>query len=265
MTLPQPERVLFGRTPLKQVIAQVRYPVLPRFGEPGFVAPFIESLRGDFPRVSREVQRNIMFSSSDAGVRIGADETLWRLGSTEGNCAAVVGEGAITLEISQHQSVEHLLRHFQVLLDALVTKLDISSRERLGLRYINEFRHPGATLAHWSRLLSPELLGVAGTDLFDGDVDRMTQEIRVRREDGILAIRHGLVDGALITQPEKAGDESLERTYLLDLDYYDPRQKPLDIGDTVAQLKRYGDFMYRVFRWTLGPELYKLLEPKDGE
>ncbi len=259
MPLPKTQHVLFGKSPLKQVIIQVRYPILPRFGESSFVAPFIEEVRRTYPKVNRQEQRSLVVSSSE-GFSMGASETLWKLASRDGNCVTVLGENAITLEVSAHSSIDGLLEEFERVLRIACEKLEITERSRLGLRYINEFRNEEArNLSDWKPLLHDELLGFAASDILDGCVDRMTQEVRLKRDDGVLAIRHGLISG---NGGEVKPDS--RAAYLLDLDYYDSTEQELDIGQTVRQVRGYSDYMYEYFRWTLKEKLFRMLEPNNG-
>jgi uncharacterized protein (TIGR04255 family) len=259
--LPEVERVLFRNTPLRLVIGQVRFPLLQRFSEGAFIAPFQDALADDYPVVSREQQ--VSFQVSEKGLQSGG-ETLLRFSSRNGHWAVVLGEAALTLEVRGYSSIEEFSARFKKVLTAAREKLVIKERARLGLRYINEFRHgAGESLGDWARLLKPELLGFAGTDLFGGPVEHMVQEIQVRRPDGVLAIRHGLLTGSVVVErtpaPPAAG-----RFYLLDMDYFDARQEALDVERTTNTLRDYNDVMYRFFRWCLGDTLFKHLEPEHA-
>lgn len=256
--LPEVERVLFRNPPLRLVVGQVRFPLLLRFNDGAFIAPFQEALADDYPVVSREQQ--ISFQVSPKGLQSGG-ETLLRLSSRDALWAVVLGEGALTLEVRGYSSIEEFSRRFAKALSAARDLLNVRERARLGLRYINEFRDDAAqTLEEWRRLLRPEVLGFAGTDLLGGSIEQMVQEVQVKRHDGVLAVRHGLLVGGVVEPvPPGAG-----RFYLLDMDYYDGRQGVLDVDGTTRTLGDYNDVMYRFFRWCLGDELYKRLEPIDG-
>src|SRR3954447_2217123 len=54
--LPEVDRVLFKNAPLRLVIGQVRFPLLLRFNEGPFIAPFQDALASEYPVVSREQQ-----------------------------------------------------------------------------------------------------------------------------------------------------------------------------------------------------------------
>jgi uncharacterized protein (TIGR04255 family) len=262
MALPEFGRVLFKKAPLTKVIGQVRFPILLRFSDGTFIAPFHESVRREYPHVSREHQMSLKLSAGE-GVQTSVGEVLWRFATPDRRWSVVLGETAITLEVPGYSSIDEFLARFSSIIAAAQPTLELAQRTRLGLRYINEIRYPnGDTLADWASLLRPEFVGFAASDLLDGRVEDMRQELRVHRDDGILAVRHGLVgvsDALASGQPT-----TVERFYLIDLDYFDPTECDLDIETTVGQMRSYNDVMYRFFRWTLGERLYDYLEPADA-
>ncbi len=259
--LPNVERVLFKNPPLRLVVGQVRFPLLLRFNEGSFIAPFQEAVADDYPVVSREQQ--VSFQVSVKGLQPGG-ETLLRFSTRDAQWAVVLGEGALTLEVRGYSSIEEFSGRFKKVLATAKEKLVIKDRSRLGLRYINEFRHEaGRTLGAWTKLLNPTLLGFSGSDLIDGSVEHMVQETQVRRPDGVLAIRHGLLTGGVV-EPTPAPTVASGRFYLLDMDYYDARPEELDVEATTARLRDYNDIMYRFFRWSLGKQMFDYLEPMNA-
>jgi uncharacterized protein (TIGR04255 family) len=178
----------------------------------------------------------------------------------------VVAEAAITLESRAkapedggYYDIAGFLERFERVLRAAKETFGIEERLRLGMRYINELRYPKAeTLADWSRLLRPEFIGTVLPELLEGRSDHMYQEVRVRRADGELAIRHGIIKGAVLgAPPQETPDGS---AYLIDLDYYDNDERRLDVEATIAQMRGYNDVLYRLFRWALTKRLYEYLE-----
>lgn len=262
MKLPKYEWVQFRKAPLRLVIGQIRFTIIPRFGQKGFVADFQETIRSEYPKVSREP--TITYQLSPTGISPSLGETLWRFSSRDGLWAVVVGESAITLEARGYTSRREFLERFRLLLETAQKTLEVSDRLRLGLRYINEIRYPGAeSLAEWRTLLNPEIVGFEADELLDGRVDHTLQEIQVERPDGVLSVRHGLLNSTLVAplpQEKPVGG----RIYLIDLDYYDNTEHELDIPFTVNQMQEYNDLMYRFFRWTLSEKLYNHLEPIDA-
>ena len=259
MELPEYEWVQFRKAPLRLVIGQIRFTIMPRFEQKSFIAGFQEAVRSEYPRVSREP--TVTYQLSPTGINPSLGETLWRFSSRDNHWAVVVGESAITLEARGYTSMRDFLERFSFLLETANETLEVTDRLRLGLRYINEIRYPKAeNLAEWSRLLNSEFVGFEASSLLDGRVDHTLQEIQVERPDGVFSIRHGLLNGAVVVSLPQEQLAS-GRFYLIDLDYYDNIEHDLDIPAIVKQMQDYNDVIYRFFRWTLSKKLYDYLEP----
>ncbi len=263
MELPEYEWIQFRKAPLRLVIGQVRFTIMPRFEQKAFIAGFQETVRSDYPRVSREPI--VTYQISPTGINPSPGETLWRFSTRDNRWAVVVGESAITLEARGYVSINDFLKRFRAILEAASEKLAVTDRLRLGLRYTNEIRYPAAqTLVEWRTLLNPEFVGFEVSSLLDGRVNHTLQEIQVERHDGILSIRHGLLNGSVVVpfaQEQPAGGQF----YLIDLDYYDTTECDLGIPATIKQMQDYNDIMYRFFRWTLSETLYNYLEPGHAQ
>jgi uncharacterized protein (TIGR04255 family) len=261
MPLPAYDRVTFRKSPLRLVVGQVRFPLLFRFAEKPFLAPFQEAIQPEYPRAAQEQQLAIKVTPK--GVEQGG-ESLWRFSDRSGRWSVVLGEGALTLETRAYTSIDDFTRRFTSLLNAAVNHLGVGDRARLGFRFVNEFRSPGAkSLPEWAALLNPAFLGFAAGDPLEGAVEQAFSEIQSKRDDGTLVIRHGLLTGTAVEPLPNEPPMDRGRFYLLDLDYFDERETPLEVAVTTAQLKAYNDKMYQFFRWTLdGGDLYRRLEPQ---
>lgn len=263
MKLPEYEWVQFRKAPLRLVIGQVRFTIIPRFGQDTFIAGFQEAIRATYPKVAREAA--VTYQLSPAGIQPNTGEKLWRFSSRDLLWSVVVSESAITLESRGYNSMNDFLNRFRFLLQAAKEQLEITDRLRLGLRYINEMRYPGAeSLAEWRTLLNSEFVSFDASELLGGQVDHTVQEIQVNRANGVLAVRHGLLNGTVVA-PLAPEQPAPGRFYLLDLDYYDMTEYQLDIPATIQQMQEYNDVMYGFFRWTINKKLYDYLEPVHAQ
>lgn len=258
MPLPDCQQVRFSRSPLKQVVAQIQFPALLRIGEGSFVARFQDRIRGSYPEFQREQQAAFQLPVVQPSSVL--TETYYRFSDREGRWSVRLTEASLTLETQSYLTADDLAARFQQVLSAARETLGLDERQRLGLRYLNELRMPGATtLAHWSRWLRPEFTGFSAP--LDEPVEHTAQEVRVRRADGVFTVRHGLLRGSTLL-PEQAGAPlTAEPFYLIDLDYWDARRVPLEVKGTMEQLRSFSRFCYRFFRWTLSDSLYSALEP----
>jgi len=262
MPLPHYDRIIFGKCPLRLVIGQIRFPILFRFNERPFLAPFQEAIRPEYPRIEQEHQVAVKFSGR--GVEP-AGETVWRFSDRERAWSVVLGEGALTLENRRYTSIDDYLARFDKLLCAAAEHLGVGERTRLGLRFINELRPKGAgALTDWARLLNPKFVGFGGAaELLDGTIARAFTELQSTRSDGTLVIRHGLLDGSTVVERTPDAQAPSGPFYLIDLDYFNTTELPLDVSDTLQQMRTYNDGIYQFFRWTLdGGRIFEQLEPR---
>ena len=262
MRLPEYERILFRKSPLRLVIGQIRFPLEPRFDDSSFISAFNDALRREYPGRSREHQ--LAFQISPKGMEQSPGAVLWRFATRDRSWSVVLGESAVTLEARGYSSIDEFLERFTLVLEVTRDRLEVGERSRLGLRFTNELRDAEAvTLGDWARLLRPEFVGFAAAEVLDGRIEHMIQEVRVERPDGTLAIRHGLLTGTTV-EPQPNELPVGGPFYLIDLDYYDGGECELDIAGSVEQMRSYNDVMYRFFRWTLSEELVAKLEPTDA-
>jgi uncharacterized protein (TIGR04255 family) len=262
MKLPKSEWVQFRKSPLKLVIGQVRFTIMPRFGEASFIVGFQEAIRSIYPKIAREAA--VTYQLSPEGIHPNLNEKLWRFSSRDQQWSVVVGEAAITLETRAYNSMKDFLERFCFLLETAKEQLGVSDRLRLGLRYINEVRYPDAeNLTDWRTLFNTEFVSFDASEMLGGQVDHTLHEIQVNRSNGVFAVRHGLLKGAVVAPLEPTVQEPAAegRFYLIDLDYYDLTEQELNIAATIEQMQEYNDVMYRFFRWTLSQKLYSYLEP----
>jgi uncharacterized protein (TIGR04255 family) len=261
MPLPQYPSVIFSQTPLRLVICQVRFPVLLRFSDGAFVAPFHEAIAEEYPTPDREQVLGWEISP-EKGVQTSPPTTVWRFNSADQAWSAVLGEAALTLEVRGYRAIDDFAPRFERLVVAARHHLGVRQRLRLGLRYINEFRRTDAeTVADWAALFRPEFIGFVGTDLIEGNATQSAVQAQFETPQGTLNIRHGLFTGAAVQPlPENAG-----KFYLLDMDYFDSRAAPLEAAGTTQRLRAYNNVMYRYFRWAIGDgALYESLEPQNA-
>ena len=236
----QPRR-RYSRNPLTQVLCQIRFPMLQRFHEPGFLGPVQDTLRDSYPRSRQEQQIGLIIGPGGATPAPAAAQ-FWRFEDANREWSVVFGPDFMGVETTRYNQFEDFLERVNSML-LVAASVGVNWRERLGLRYVNQMRHDNAgSPAAWRQLLEPKFLGMVGGDELGEDVIHAIQEIRLREEDGVLLIRHGFVG------KEAANGEPF---YLLDIDCSDEAARELDVDDTVKQLWSYNDRVNGLFEMTL--------------
>jgi uncharacterized protein (TIGR04255 family) len=254
------DQVIFNNSCLELCLAQLKYPPVQRFQDDTYMMGIREALATEYPLVTTEQAMSIIISPQGAiGQAPGAN--MLRFSSIDSRWSVVLSTEYISLETREYSHVTEFSTRFASILSNVDTHFNPRYQLRFGLRYINEFRHPnGDNYKVWTRLLNPDLLGLGARGVLGGNVEQTIGEVRTKRSDGSLLVRHGFLQGTTIiptqNRPPKAG-----QFYLLDLDYFDDTPVAFDVQRPIEQMRRYNDILYRVFRWSIGEgELYQYLK-----
>jgi len=244
LRLPRQPRRLYRTNTLKQVVCQLRHPFQHGYDDPHYLGSFQRALANTFPRAVLEHQVGIMVGPT--GPVQAPPTAYWRFSDLAGHWSVAVARDFVTLETTQYTQFEDFVERFGPLV-ATLQEVPVTVRERLGFRFVNEIRHPDAVLpTQWRRFINSDLLGMVGGDVLGDDVIHALQEIRLRETDGIIAIRHGYLGS------DPTGGAPF---YSLDLDYYDEVSVPLDVGNTVEELRHFHQVLKDVFETSITDEL----------
>jgi uncharacterized protein (TIGR04255 family) len=230
----------YGASALRLVLCQLQFPVLHRFDEPAVQAQIQDALRGSYPR--EQQQQQVAITIGPNGPVPGPGATVWRHQTLAGDWTVVAQSNSIALETTSYRQYEDFIARFGLALE-LVELLGVSVVERIGLRYINQFRHFDVQRPQdWAGLLRPELLGIIGGGELEGDVVQAIQDVRLSEPDGTFVIRHGYIGVASgVNEPH----------YLLDLDCFDDQARALDRDELLSRLGRFHDRISDVFEMSL--------------
>jgi uncharacterized protein (TIGR04255 family) len=236
----RPKRRKYSASQLKLVLCQIRFPVLHRFEDPAFLAHIHDALRDRYPRPRQEQQLAVVVGPAGPAQTSGG--TLWRYQDLAEEWSVVLQRDSAGLETTRYDQFEPFLERFMELLAVLI-EVGVDVTERIGLRYVNELRHPEAyEPGDWRRLIEETLLGIVGGDQLEGTIDHAIQEIRLARDDGTFVLRHGYVG-------EKAAQGN--PYYLLDLDYFEERAQSMQSSGIAGILAAYHEEISRVWEMSL--------------
>lgn len=257
-TLLQYEPALFKNAALELCLAQIKYPPIARFNDEKFLTGIKEALSEEYPLISVEQGMNIIVGLQ--GISQSPGSVMFRFNNIDSQWSVVLTNETISLETRKYTGIQEFSARFTNILDIVAEYFHPRHQLRTGLRYINEFRYPSAqTYESWSQLLNPELLTLGINNVLGGSIEQTIGEIRTRRNNGTVLLRHGFLNGTTVlpttSQPAKTGP-----FYLLDLDYYDETPTKFNTKVPVSLIEQYNDFLYRIFRWSIGEgELYHYL------
>lgn len=240
-------RIQFARNPLKVVIVQMRFPSELALAEPASHTRIQNALRERYPLAQLIEQVNIQFAigpqppvpavqqARPAGVRFTTED---------GAQAVTIGPDAVSLQSTAYHDWPEFEGCFEELLEVVLSEVRPQRIDRLGLRFIDELSHPEArTLADWSRLLDPSLLGAAATERFADLTTRATEQIVLEEGEDAAVITH-----AYMQNPPESSPPS---TYVIDVDGFSARPFSVDGAEIHARLERYHDAAWNLFRETV--------------
>jgi uncharacterized protein (TIGR04255 family) len=246
---PSVKEVPLRNAPLVSVIAQVRFPaVMSIQADPGFVAPFQEALRNDYPIMRQERQLQVLVGPSggfpqDAGVILRfeqQDPDSWQI---------TLAPTFVSLSAKRYSRRSDFLARLTVVLHALDSWLGPKVCDRIGIRYIDRLR--GEQLAQLSKLVRPEVLGI-GAAAPDSDIEvvHTLADALFRLDDSSeLRSRWGLLPARGTYDP---GVEPVSETsWVLDLDHYTAGQEDFDLAAISGRAATFCDRIYRFFRWSV--------------
>ena len=258
---PDSPRVFYERAPLKQVICQLRFPILYRI-EREVPSDFQERIRAIFPLSERVEAFGTPFQIPKqlADVFGGAVGGATYKFLTEDRLTSIeLGSTALTFETTAYRVWDEFLGILRPAIDSLVAIYNPSFYSRVGLRYIDLIDRVEIDLQDtpWSDLLNSVILGELGERYFEENTESIQKSIRVRNADktGGFLLNHGL--------SAKPGVSNL--TYSIDFDFYVDHKT--ETQDALAVLDALHARSGRAWRWSIKPKLHDALKPTaiDGD
>ena len=261
MPLPQTKRVLYDKNPLKEVICQLRFPVILRIGveDP---ASFQEKIRESFPIFSEKTIPPLLQNhqlpkplaelvgefSGLPGLHRGRE---FKFKSEDAVWETTLTREFLALTTTRYIRWEEFRSKLEISLAALLEEYSPSFFSRIGLRYRNLIcpEELGLNSQSWSALLRKEIVGVLDTDL-GNDLEQTAHDIVIRLGSGGRArIQHGL-------QVESDRDKDC---YVIDADYYS--EERTEEKNVLQRLDSFNGISGSFFRWCIDESLHNALGP----
>ncbi|MDP8930517.1 MAG: TIGR04255 family protein [Actinomycetota bacterium] len=235
------DREVYPNAPLRLVTAEFRFPLSPRLTSSDLLTLLADVLGERLPIIEPAgLQVTIGHEAAPPAV----SGMGYRLLTRERTTAVTVGSSRIAVETTAYE-------HWEDFRDGVVSAAlraigddlgALAGLDRVGLRYINEIRVPGAgeDVTDWGDYIAPQLLAPAG--LAAGQSIRTLQlALHLDRGDGAeLLLRAGLLEGhvvddtgslQLLTPPQPG------HFFLVDVDSFWTRSAAYEQWNTNAALK----------------------------
>ena len=182
------DRYRYARSPLVEVICQLRFPAILSIGakEP---AEFQEAVRRDFPRYSARVERVppkvVGAGTPNASVQQQPPVTNYQFLSADGTWKLNLTSSFIALSTLRYTRWEEFAQALDRPLAQFIQIYQPAFFERAGLRYINAFSRKvlGLEDTPWADLIQPAFLGpLAEPDVEESTVTRCALDLEMRPE-----------------------------------------------------------------------------------
>jgi uncharacterized protein (TIGR04255 family) len=260
MTFPESERVVYEANTLSEVACQLNFPpVLAVTGETPIALqerlratyPLYESIPpfgGAPPQLAALIQQ---FPNAPS------QALQHRFTTADGANSITVGPQMLAVTTTAYKEWPVFLESIQAAKAAVEEIYSPAFYTRVGLRYQDVIDRAGLHLdAGWAELLSPTLLGFFGAH--EPEIREAVREsgsnVRIAldgAEDATVHINHGLAQR----------EDSDERVYLIDADYFTNRQR--EAGEINELLGYFNKEAGRLFRWAITDTLRSALGKRD--
>ena len=245
------------RSPLAQVIAQVRFPPILAIHGPETVAGFQEALRETYPHLSKH-QVHIIDLTGDPTPNINQD-VMWRLADREQDpqWQVSLGTGFVSLATTGYDSRQNFLDRLRTVVSAVEHTFKPADAQRLGLRYID--RLTGEAVERIDDLIRPEILGImcpSGTSssaLTESIAHVMTEAQFVARNDSRVQGRWGMLPPNATHDPNVL-EPIADPSWVLDLDMFTSVPQPFTNENLLTTATSFAECLYWLFREIVSEE-----------
>ena len=253
------DRYRYARSPLIEVICQLRFPAILSIGakEP---AQFQEAIRRDFPRYAVKTEQApvkvVGAGTPNARVEQQAPVTNYHFISADGFWKINLTSTFIALSTLRYTRWEDFAHALDKPLAQFIQIYEPAFFERVGLRYINAFSRKvlGLEGTPWADLIQPAFLGpLAESDLEESTVSRCSLDLEMKPEENVRLKLHagpGLLQG---------GKQDSEVKFILDSDLscngsFSPERIP-------ERLECFHGYATRILRGALTSQLHTAMGP----
>jgi len=256
---PASPRVIYEKTPLREVICQLRFPPILRV-EAQTPADFQDRIRERFPLLERNqpMTAGILAQLPNElrnalPAQISSTSYIFR--ADDGFSHLTLNPDSLALTVTNYTRWEDFREQLFPALDALIEIYKPAHFSRVGLRYLNVILRDSLGLGGlpWGDILIPEIVGELRLPQWEAGVEDARHVIRskIANSSDAVLFQHGLaqVEG------------ETETGYALDFDFYTDIRT--DVGDAHATVDRLNGYTGPAFRWCIKPVVHAAMGPRE--
>jgi uncharacterized protein (TIGR04255 family) len=261
MPFPEVKRVLYRKSPLEQVVAQVRFPPILRI-DAEIPAEFQEKVRKYFPNFSETSEWNFEFTQGPGEfppellrqVLQSAGNKNYEFSSEEGQWKINLTRTFVALTTKKYSRWEEFKEKLKIPLGAVTAIYSPNHFSRVGLRYIDVIRRSSLNLegVEWNELLKSYVSGILAAPEVGNYVRNFESKYEIKLSDEESAVR-------IITKLVKAKDNS-EICYTIDSDFSNSQKT--EIASALERLDYFNARASRLIQWCITERLHNAMEPQ---
>lgn len=252
------ERLQYARSPLVEVICQLRFPTILSIGanEP---AAFQEAVRKDFPRYAARQEQlppKVVKQGNATALEPQKPITNYHFVSEDGRWKLNLTQNFIALSTLSYQRWEDFAARLDQPLAQFIQIYQPAFFERLGLRYVNAISRQRLGLEGqlWDDLIRDHYVGILGQpDVEESEISKCSLDVETPLVGGYNMKVHagpGLIGG---------GKTDKEVKFILDSDFSASGQLTAD--SVPAKLEDMHRFALCLFRGAITDELHQAMGP----
>lgn len=252
----QDDNIRLKRSPLAEVVCQVRFPPILSIPE-RTPAAFQDRIRKRFPEY--EAEDSVLFRLDVASgfpvpsAQQQAVARTYKFSSRKRGNIATLAIDFFALSASRYVVWEEFAADLSLLADAVQGVYDPNHATRIGLRYINHLEPAKLGLNSVREvvdLLQPELTTLFRTSAWDEPSEASVQLVLDDEQGGgRLGFRMG------------KSKENEQSSLLLDFDYFEENEEGIPLEGLVQRCDRYHRVIYDAFRWSIAEDRLGVFEP----
>lgn len=253
LNLPAPSTTKLPRSPLTLVAFQVRHETSPDVSDAENALTLHTEVKSEYPVLEEQVGQSLTVVPGAAGIQTtaGAPSRGWRMRTDDGTWSAVTLPEFFSIETTRYDDWDDFRARIERFARAIHKATPISVEQRVGLRFIDQLRHPDVQAPRdWREWIAPTLLGPLSDDAVADHVLSTQHAFELGIGDGrSAAVRHGcLFDSA-----------AKSWIYVLDYDCSIQRASRFSVDELLSVAENLHTLSLQLFQGSLTEKLLAYL------
>lgn len=260
MPFPDVERVIYEKTPLVEVICQLRFPRILRV-DTELPVDFQESVRDQYPvyREQDSIVMQVEISDGDPVSKRTTTKSYEFLTDDESLKISLSSEAISLTCLNKYQRWEEFREQVVFAFSKLIEIYRPNFFERIGLRYRNiiDIKRLGIEEKGWGEYFSESVTGPYGSSALDlGSLKNFQTQFQIQFTDEFKS--QLVANCGLVTR-----EVGKEIGFMIDGDFSSTSRTNGELEDVLARADLFNKRAHQFFRWCIKDELHNQLEPSS--